>query len=207
MTNTRDDIINDFASRIRRDIDSNRAIILMGDFNEGISSRENTHHRLTEMGLLNLFHERSDCPLPKTWNRGSTAIDHVYMSVDVFKSVTKAGYAPFDLIALSDHRGIFFDINMSMLFDEQLKDIEPAHFRKLKSSHIKRVEEYNKLLKEEWDNHKIDRRLDTLIQDFKQEGATKSNIKRLNDLDRHITDIMRYSEKNCTTISRHAKDP
>ena len=129
------------------------------------------------------------------------------MTVDVLRSVKKAGFAPFNLIALSDHRGLFFDLDIAMVFDEKLKDLEPAKFRKLQSSHLKRVKEYHKLLTEEWTTHKIDTRLQTLSDDFKKDGPTSENVKRLNDLDQHITDIMRYSEKNCTTISRHAKDP
>ena len=117
------------------------------------------------------------------------------MTIDVVKSVRKAGYVPFDLISLSDHRGIFFDLDMATLFDEKLRDVEPAKFRKLKSSHLKRVEEYKKKLTEEWDNHKIDKRLTTLSNDIKNDGPTPENVKRLNDLDRHITDIMRHAEK------------
>ena len=129
------------------------------------------------------------------------------MTHDVMRSVKKAGYAPFNLVAMSDHRGMFFDVDMEMLFEEKLKDIEPAKFRKLQSSNVKRVQEYHKLIKDEWDNHKIDARLGSIADDFKKDGPTEANVKRLNDLDRHITDIMRYGEKNCTSISRHAKDP
>ena len=179
----------------------------MGDSNEGVDSREGTHTRLCNSGLVNLMHERLENPLPKTWHRGKSAIDHVYMTHDVFWSVKKAGYAPFNLVAMSDHRGLFFDLDMETLFEEKLKEIEPAKFRKLQSSHIRRVQTYNKLIEEEWDNHKIDRRLDSIADDFKKDGPTVENVKRLNDLDQHITDIMRYAEKNCTNISRHASDP
>ena len=72
------------------------------------------------------------------------------MTDDVARSVKKAGFAPFEFMALSDHRGIFFDIDSSMLFDEQLYNIEPARFRKLQSSNLKRVKEYTKLIEREW---------------------------------------------------------
>ena len=126
--NPRDAVMLDIITRIRKDLDSNHSVILMGDFNEAIDSRENTHQTLTQLGLINLMEKRFPGSLPKTWNRGRTAIDHVYMSVDVFKTVRKAGYAPFDVVALSDHRGIFFDLDMGVLFDEELFSTIPAQF-------------------------------------------------------------------------------
>ena len=207
LENPRAHVITELSDHIRKDINANRAIILMGDFNEGIDGREKTHEKLCNLGLLNLMHERVEAPLPKTWNRGKTSIDHVYMTVDVLRSVKKAGFAPFDLIAASDHRGLYFDVDIATLFDSKLHTVEPATFRKLQSSNLKRVQEYGKLVKEEWDNHKLDKRLTNIARDFREEGPTPANIKRLNDIDQHITDIMRYGEKNCTTITRHATDP
>ena len=88
--NPRDNVITNLCQNIRKDIEANRAIILMGDLNEGLNSREKTHQKLTDLGLLNLMHERIEPPLPKTWNRGSTSIDHIYMTVYVIKSVKKS---------------------------------------------------------------------------------------------------------------------
>ena len=129
------------------------------------------------------------------------------MTVDVFKAVRKAGYAPFDVISLSDHRGIFFDLDMSNLFDEVLHSTIPANFRRLQSSNVKSVLVYNKLLKQEWEKHNIDSRLERILMNIKEDGPTDALIKKLNNIDSQITEIMRYIEKNCTTISRHCVDP
>ena len=109
LRNPRDDVIDSTCASIRNAIQSDKAVILMGNFNEGITSKENTHTRLTEIGMVNVMNEWIESDLPKTWNRGITAIDHVYTTIDVFKSIRKAGFAPFDVISLSGHRGIFFD--------------------------------------------------------------------------------------------------
>ena len=90
MANPRDAIIDDMRHRIKRDIESNKAVILMGDFNEGIVSKEKTNEKLLEIGLVNLMQERINSDLPKTWNRGTNAIDHVYMTIDVYRSVRKS---------------------------------------------------------------------------------------------------------------------
>lgn len=65
LVNPRDDVIKDICTRVRADIEANRSDILMGDFNEGIESREGTHNKLYELGLVNLMHERIENPLPK----------------------------------------------------------------------------------------------------------------------------------------------
>ena len=179
----------------------------MGDFNETIDSKEGTHDALTQIGLVNLMEGRFPGILPKTWNRGKTAIDHVYMTIDVVKAVKKAGFAPFDVVALSDHRGLFFDLDMGVLFDEELHSTMPAQFRRLQSSNVKSVLEYNKLMKQGWDKHNIDSRLECILMNIKDEGPTDELIKKLNNIDTQITEIMRFCEKNCTTISRHCVDP
>ena len=206
-SNPRDDVIASISNAIRKDLNSNKSVIVMGDFNEYIGSREKTHEKFLELGLINIMQQKIESPLPKTWNRGKEAIDHVYMSADVTKSVKKAGFAPFEFMALSDHRGIFFDIDSSILFEEKMHNIEPSKFRKLQSSNIKRVREYNKIIEREWTNHKIEKRLQLLVDLIKCEGMTEDNIRKLNIIDQQITEIMRYSEKRCTTITRHARDP
>ena len=65
MTNPRDDVINDICTRIRKDLNSNKSVILMGDFNEGVTSKEKTNAKLQELGLINLMQERMEIPLPK----------------------------------------------------------------------------------------------------------------------------------------------
>ena len=40
LTNQRDDVINNLCTHIRKDLDSNKSVILMGDFNESIDSKE-----------------------------------------------------------------------------------------------------------------------------------------------------------------------
>ena len=207
MINPRDAVLLDIIVSIRRDLESNHSVILMGDFNETLDSREGTHETLTKLGLVNLMQDRMPGALPKTWNRGKAAIDHVYMTVDVIKAVKKAGYAPFDVVALSDHRGIFFDLDMRLLFDEELYSTVPAQFRRLQSSNVKSVQQYNKLFTQEWDKHRIDNRLETILMRIKKEGPTAELIKRLNNIDTQITEIMRFSEKKCSTISRHCVDP
>lgn len=79
LVNPRDEVINNIMTHIRQDIDSNKSVIILGDFNERLDSKEGTHDKLTKAGLINLMEKRVPGPLPKTWNRGRSAIDHIYI--------------------------------------------------------------------------------------------------------------------------------
>ena len=57
MANPRDDVINDICTRIRKDLNCNKSVILMVDFNEGITSKEKTNAKLQELGLISLMQE------------------------------------------------------------------------------------------------------------------------------------------------------
>ena len=57
------------------------------------------------------------------------------------------------------------------------------------------MKKYHGLLCEEWDNHKIDQRFQNVADNFRTMGPVPTNIKRLNNLDQHITDIISYVEK------------
>lgn len=69
------------------------------------------------------------------------------------------------------------------------------------------MSKYNELMSQEWDKHKIDNRLDRILMDIKKEDPTDLLVRQLNNLDTQLMEIMRYSEKNCNTISRHCIDP
>ena len=90
----RKQIVDDLIKDVRRKIQDKCAVIVMGDFNEKIDSIEGTNDRFESIGMVNMMQRRIG-KLPKTFIGGSNAIDHVWMSNEVFPYVDKAGYAPF----------------------------------------------------------------------------------------------------------------
>ena len=179
-------------------------VIVLGDFNESIQSPEKLNEKMLNAGMYNLMeHKLGTKSLPRTFNRGSSAIDHIYMTKHLVDNVTYAGYAPFSEGYISDHRGLFFDIKENALFPTTQSNIMHHEFRKLKSKLPKRVEKYIEKLDEDWETHKITEKFKELAANMKLEGKTKRMSKKLNDLDNLITELMICAERRCANVTTH----
>ena len=197
--------VDDMVGEVRGLISNGYNIIINGDFNESILSPEKLNEKLEAVGLYNLMtHHLDTKELPRTFNRGKSAIHHIYVTRHILENIHRAGYAPFDEGFVTDHRGIFFDISDEILFPNDNLNIVHHEFRKLKSNDPKSVEKYLKQLDEDWTAHKILQKYKKLCQDFKNNGITDENVMNLNKLDQHITEIMISAERKCTHItSKH----
>ena len=135
--------------------------------------------------------------MPNTHKRGTKAIDHVWLTANLLQAVEQAGYAPFDkIIENTDHRGIFFDIDLGIILDHDVVNIQPAQFRRLKATIPKRVQKYNDLVSKGWTDQNIESRLDSLINMILNDGMTSTHEATLNNIDHNITEILRHAEKN-----------
>ena len=113
----RQNVIQELTREVKEYVDKGYNIIILGDFNESINSPEQLNEKMKNIGLYNLMeHHINTRDLPRTFNRGSQAIDHVFMTKHILDNTTYAGYAPFEEGYISDHRGIFFDLKEKALF-------------------------------------------------------------------------------------------
>ena len=192
-----DDIIND----MQKVMETGCSIILLTDLNEYVDGGEKTNERMRELGLVNLLQDRLGDHLPATHKRGSKAIDHVYMTPNVLQHVTQAGIAPFDYTFRSDHRAIFFDINLGDLLDPAFNVITPYHCRRLKTTMPRRMIKYLEILSDHWDFHNIDDRYLRVAEQLR--SGDPNAIKALNDLDEMVTGLMRNAEKKCSKAGHH----
>ena len=81
----------------------------MGYLNESVISREKTNEKLADIGIVNVMqHHLQPTSLPRTHRRGSQAIDHLWISASLMNSISACGYASFDFIGQSDHRGLIW---------------------------------------------------------------------------------------------------
>ena len=145
---------------VKEHIAEGQNVIILGDFNEGIHSQEKMSQKFFNAGLFNLMETRLDTKtLPRTHSRGSKAIDHIWVTKHIADNSTRAGYAPFFHILDSDHRGLFFDIPESALFDADSLKIVHHEFRRLKSNNHNRKKKYMKTLTKGWEHHKIDKKI------------------------------------------------
>ena len=203
--NPRSAIIQDMITSIQKDIENKVSLIIMGDLNESVSGPEKTNEKFLEMGLINVMQEYiGEDVMPRTCNRGAKAIDHIWTTANVYDEITQAGYAPFNFIKSSDHRGLFIDLKMTNLLDENMFHLEHISKKRLRCSIPSRVKKYMDNLQAKWEFNKIEERFKKLQDEFKNEGPTEENVRKLNNLDHQITEIMIQSERKCSYVPSHS---
>ena len=134
--------------------------------------------------------------LPRTFSRGSEAIDHIWTTKYILDNIKRAGIAPFGFGYESDHRGLFLDIDDDILFDKDEIKIMYHDFRRLKTGIPKRVKKYKKHIQSTWKAHKIDEKYDKVHKMFSGNTPHEKCIQALNKLDQQITEILVAAEKN-----------
>lgn len=178
-------LIDDVKATIKKGIN----VMVGGDFNEGIYSPEKMSILFEDAGLYNVFQHRLQTDdIPRTHARGSKAVDHIWVSKYILDNITHAGIAPFGHTYESDHRGMFVDLDESILFHHD--DIKMVYhdFRRLKSKTPKRVKKYMKYVTREWKNKKITLQYLEIIESIVSNVDKDELSRKINDLDKCITD-------------------
>ena len=159
-----------------------------------------TNKRLFDIGLHNLIQNKLQTnKLPRTHRRGSEAIDHVWVTAFLMPSIKKAGFAPFDFLGSSDHRGICFDVNIDELLDFNVIPLQSMPHRRLQSNIPKRVTKYLDILTKKWKDFNISERFRNMQQKIKN-GDIETLEEDLNNIDQSITDAMRNAERKCCKV-------
>ena len=202
-TNPRQSVVNEFLNEITATIELGVSVIVMTDLNEHVDGNEATNERFINSGLINLFQEKIGNDLPRTFKRGQKAIDHIYMTPNVYPYVLKAGMAPFDFCLKSDHRALLFDLNLNAFLDPEINVVQPYHRRRLKATVPDRMKKYIDALSAKWEEHKIDQRIQRIEEVLIKTNHKDQLEKELNDVDELITGLMRYAEKKCAKTGKH----
>ena len=194
-------VIDDILKNITSDIKKGDHVIVMGDINETIYG--NFNEEMRKYGLQNVIDKfvlRSKGI--RSQERGSTIIDGVWATPMPYKSIIKLGLAPFYTGFTSDHRGIYFDLNCDQMFENYSKELLPAPYRRLKSTIPKRAKKYTNTLLAMWKHHKMERKVDAILE-MEQEQWDKDTLQTtLNKIDMEIGRIMKVAEKGCCMVGR-----
>jgi hypothetical protein len=104
-------------------------IMLLGDFNEFITSQKAaTHHICSQCTLIDIWKRKhQEATKPNTCLHGRTRIDYAQ------PAVIAVGHELFHHTAITDHRGLFVDFNTEQLFDNTHNLLASATQRILKT--------------------------------------------------------------------------
>ena len=88
---------------------------------------------MKSVGLVNVIEANMNIPNNvRSHNRGSTIIDGVWATPYIQERIIACGLAPFDFVYVSDHRGIFLDIDIFEVLDAREIEIITPPYRRLK---------------------------------------------------------------------------
>ena len=150
LTATKDPITNP-RTAFRRDLrimlaeykEKGYLIILMGDFNEPFGSDPDGITKVAaDIGLIDIMRRRHSSTPPATYARGSTRLDYILTSPEVWDSVCATGYDEFNSRIPSDHRGFFLDLDTAILFGSETQALASIPRRGLETRNIHQMTEY-----------------------------------------------------------------
>jgi hypothetical protein len=106
-------------------------------------------------------------------------------------------------ILKSDHRAIFLDLDLLLLFGTSLERLERPQFRNLKLDDPRISDSYRKLLHKKFECHNIYERVQKISERGKANDWSNEDERRYKVLDRDITAAMLRAAENCTIRKQH----
>jgi hypothetical protein len=103
----------------------------------------------------------------------------------------------------SDHRAIFLDLDILLLFGASLEILEPPQFRNLKLDDPRISDSYRKLLHKQFVCHNIYDGVKKISKRGKADDWSNEDARSYETLDRDITAAMLMAAENCTIRKQH----
>jgi hypothetical protein len=140
--------------------------------------------------------------VPNTHVRGSKKIDFAFVTDGIRPCVKAIGLLD-ESILKSDHREIFLDLDLLLLFGASLERLEQPQFRNLKLDDPRISYSYRKLLHKQFGCHNIYDRVKEISERGKADDWSNEDERSYETLDRDITAEMLRAAENCTIRKKH----
>jgi hypothetical protein len=157
---------------------------------------------MTNYGLTNAITDVHSEQVPNTHVRGSKQIDFALVT-DVMRPCIKAISLLDESILKSDHRAIFLDLDLLLLFGASLERLERTQFRNLKLDDPRISDSYRKLLNKQFECHNIYDRVKNISERGKADDWSNEDELSYDTLDRDIKAAMLRAAENCTIRKQH----
>jgi predicted small lipoprotein YifL len=126
-------------------------------------------------------------------------IDHIYATADIADAVKARGFVNSDAVPKTDHICQYVDLEDSEIFGSKGREPAKSKARKLTSDNPIRVELYVKRLEELMVSHKLEEKLDRLVEDIEANDGKlgPGHYKRYDTIDGELTCYSIAAEKQC----------
>ena len=176
-------------------------IILMMDANEHVLTGRLCRQLGEEgIGLREITKDHLGTLCPNTHSAGSMQIDRVWTTSDV--TVTNVQWLPYSE-SPGDHRACIFDVTTLSVIGSYQKKIVHPNCRRLTSKRPDSVRKYIAEMERQFDTHRLDTRLETIIEEgYGQCPISSELLAKSERLDKQLTEIMTHCESRCRKIYR-----
>jgi hypothetical protein len=119
----RDHHAKDLISFVKERQQQGELVLIMGDLNEVIEDNNRGFTKLcSECHLIDVVHDkhRYDAREFNTYARGTTCIDYILMDERLIGATQKCGYLPYNQLMISDHRGVYADVDVNWFFGSDI---------------------------------------------------------------------------------------
>ena len=184
-------LYEDLTDEVERDRENNKGILIGGDFNELHHENSEMTKRMEALNLVNIIGSRTD-KIPPTRVPGGRAIDHMWACQEANARVKKMGLVPCDEVFISDHLGLFVDINTNKIIERL-----PEHSRNqrgLKSGNARNSKRYLKEVEQNVRGRKIKEAITELEKAPVGNKSSEEVRKKLNNVDKTLQDILMKCE-------------
>jgi hypothetical protein len=171
---------------------------VMGDFNKVLGSDPTGMSKLCrELVLLDEMKMRHDTSNePATYACGTKQLDYILMSERCAVSIRKCGYDPLNHHLFSEHRDMFVDMVMEMLFGNLDNVLAAMQYRDVKSRDPKAVSDYLLAVNTYLTNHNFRERLQCLKDTIGEDHELAAS------LDKDLTRACLTASKQCKKMQQ-----
>jgi len=135
----RDHHAKDLIAFVKQRQANGELVCVAGDFNDTIGESNTGLTKLcSECNLQDVVfeHHGHGCRDFRTQRRGSKCIDYILADPDLTDSVEACGYEPFNIRIMSDHRGVYMDVDTSSFFGSDTIPMAPISARDYCSKNV-----------------------------------------------------------------------
>jgi hypothetical protein len=157
---------------------------------------------MANCGLNNALTDVHSEQVPNTHVRGSKQIDFSLVTYGIQPCIKAVGLFD-ESILKSNHRAIFLDLDLFLLFGVSLERLERPQFRNLKLDDARISDSYRKLLHQKIGCHNIYDRVQKISERGKADYWSNEDERCYGILDRDITAAMLRAAENCTIGKKH----
>jgi hypothetical protein len=157
---------------------------------------------MANCGLTNELTDVHSEQVPNTHVRGSKKIDFALVTDGIRPCIKAVGLLD-ESILKSDHRAIFLDLDLLLLFGVSLERLERPQFRNLKLDDPRISDRYRKLLHKKFECHNIYDRVQKISERGNADDWSNEDERCYEILDRDITAAMLRAVEMCTIRKQH----